>query len=100
MTDDIVERLDEAYESLCDIGGAWERDVVADAKVEIERLQGEMRQLKAELFAERNNAFFHQYGDGSWRLVGDDGLTLDWSNGPLDDAAIDVDIELRHERQQ
>jgi hypothetical protein len=39
VSSDIITRLDEAHESLSDIGGAWERDVVADAKAEIARLQ-------------------------------------------------------------
>ena len=48
MSGDIVERLDEAYESLCDIGGAWERDVVADAKVEVMRLRAAGDAMRAD----------------------------------------------------
>jgi hypothetical protein len=49
-----------------------------DAADEIVRLQAKIKRLKAELFAERNDAYLHDYDDGSWRLIGDDGLTLDW----------------------
>lgn len=39
---DILERLDDAYESLSDIGGAYEREVVTDAIIEIKRLRMEL----------------------------------------------------------
>jgi hypothetical protein len=46
QTPDLVERLRDAHVSLLDIGGATERDVVAEAADEIERLRAENERLR------------------------------------------------------
>ena len=50
-SDDILTRLTDAYESLCDIGGAWERDVVRDAAAAIRQRDADIATLTAELAA-------------------------------------------------
>ena len=40
------------------------------------------------------DTYFHDYGDGSWKLFADDGHTLDWSNGPDEPPAGDGTHEM------
>lgn len=52
-------------------------------RIEVDGLKAELKRAKADLYVATHpdDVYLRDYSDGSWELVGDDGIILDWHDG-------------------